>query len=274
MSEVKEAAKVRVEPGAGSLGAYIYGFDISQPLDDEGQEFVRKVIRDHHVVCFREQDLTPDQHKRFTSYLGEFYVQPVVDGLEGNPEIVEIFGAAKLTENWHQDSTHSIHPPRFSVLVARQLPPYGNDTQFSNQHLAYETLSPGLQAMLAPLRAVHTTASGQQAGEALYRVYTQFNEEATHRVVREHPDTGRKALYVNAMYTRHFEGMTEEESRPLLEYLWRHCGRADFTFRHRWQLGDVLIWDNASVQHAVVGDLPAGTGRYLHRTTTVDPTVF
>jgi taurine dioxygenase len=258
-----------VEPAAGSLGAYVYDFDVSRPLDHGQQEQLRSLILEHHVVCLRGQDISPAQQVEFTRSLGEFYYHPVVNGLEGHPEIVEVFGAHKNTEAWHQDASHSECPPRFSVLVPRKIPPFGNDTQFSNQHKAYDAISDGLKAMLAGVRAIHTT--GEPTKRALERasVYGIVSEEASHPVVRTHPDTGRKALFVNAMYTRRFDGMTAEESRGLLEFLYAHCGRSDFTFRHRWQLGDVLIWDNASVQHAVVGDMPEGTERYLHRTTTV-----
>jgi len=259
----------RVEPAAGSLGAYVHDFDLSLALDEEQKDQVRSLILEHHVVCFRGQNITPADHVRFTRMLGDFYIHPVVSGLEGHPEIIEVFGAAKLTESWHQDSTHSLRPPRLSILVARTLPPYGNDTQFSNQHRAYDALSEGLKAMLDGVGAVHTTAEPTKRALDRASVYGSVFEEATHPAVRTHPDTGRKALYVNAMYTRRFENMTVEESRGLLEYLYAHCGRPDFTFRHRWQPGDVLIWDNASVQHAVIGDMPGGTERYLHRTTTI-----
>jgi taurine dioxygenase len=270
MVEIKDKVKARVEPATGSLGAYVYGFDITGPLSQDEKEYVRQLMRDHHVVCFRGQDITPDQHVEFTRLFGDLYIQPVVNGLKENPNIVEVFGAHKLTESWHQDSTHSELPPRFSVLVARQIPPYGNDTQFSNQHKAYEALSPGLKRMLEGVRAVHRSRAVTMAGDSRYTEFAKKTEEAVHPVLRTHPETGRKALYVNAMYGCHFEDMTPEESRGLFEYLCAHCSRSDFTFRHRWQAGDVLIWDNASVQHAVVSDMPEGTGRYLHRTTTVD----
>lgn len=259
---------IRVEPAAGSLGAYVFGIDLSRPMDAGQMKQLRDLLLTYHVVCFREQDLTPAQHVSFTRSLGDFYIHPVVKGLEGHPEIVEVFGAARQTEAWHQDASHSEQPPRLSILAARRLPPFGNDTQFSNQHKAYDALSDGLKSMLANVRAVHTT------GEPTKRALDQASgngpvfEEASHPVIRTHPETGKKALYVNAMYTRRFDGMTVEESRGLLEFLYLHCGRSDFTFRHRWQSGDVLIWDNASVQHAVVGDMPEGTDRYLHRTTT------
>ena len=258
-----------VEPAAGSLGAYVHGFDISRPLDPDAQEFVRELMRQYHVVCFRGQTLTPAQQIAFTRYLGELFIHPMVTGLEGHPEIVEVFGSHKLTECWHQDATHSETPPRFSVLAAREIPPYGNDTQFANQHAAYEALSPGMKRLLDGLRAVHRSA-GVTTSNRTFTATATTGEEATHPVVREHPETGRKALYINAMYGKHFEDMSIEESQGLLDYLTRHCGRADFTFRHRWQTGDVIIWDNASVQHAAISDMPEGTKRYLHRTTTVD----
>jgi taurine dioxygenase len=267
-TDVKE--KIRVERQAGALGAHVFDLDLT---DSGNSALARDLILKHHVVCFRGQSITPRQHLAFARSLGEIYVHPSVNGLEECPEIVEVFGTLAQLECFHQDSTHSERPPRFSLLVARTLPPYGSDTHFANQHLAFEALSPNMREMLCSLRAVHRTRQKTPEDAEKYKNYKAYgmaNETAVHPVVRTHPDTGRKALYVNGMYTKHFEGMTEEESAPLLQYLYRHCVQPHFTFRHRWRPGDALILDNASVQHAVIADMPAGATRYMHRATTMD----
>jgi taurine dioxygenase len=261
---------IRVERQAGSLGAYVYGVDLSLHVDSAtfGQLF--QALLDHHVICVRDQRINPAQHLAFTRLFGEIYVQPAVAGMEGYPEIVEVRGTARLTESWHSDSTHSRRPPRLSLLVARSIPEYGNDTMFANQHAALEMLSPAMQQMLGALRAVHRTAT---VHDPRY-THTGKVEESVHPVVRTHPDTARKALYVNSQYTRRFDGMTEEESRPLLTYLYEQSTQPNLTWRHRWRPGDVLVWDNASVQHQVVGDRPQGIGRLLNRTTTLGEEPF
>jgi taurine dioxygenase len=150
-----------------------------------------------------------------------------------------------------------------SLLLARRVPAFGGDTMFANQHLAFEGLSPALRRVLEGLRAVHTgTAELAKAEKGL----TPEEVTAVHPVARRHPDTGRRALFVNADYTRHFEGMSAEESRPLLEFLFARACRPEYTWRHHWRVGDLLLWDNASVQHAVVPDVGKGL-RSLHRLT-------
>ena len=264
MSVAEMKSEVVIDRQTAALGACIYGYSLAEAIAANDKSFVQKMILDHHAVCFRDQDLSPAQHVDFSKMLGEFYIQPVVHGLPDHPEIIEVNGTRPFTESWHQDSTHSEFPPRFTILIARTVPACGNDTMFANQHLAYEKLSPRFKELLSTLSGVHYTLSPAQNpkdDDGPYR-YTEFTSEtATHPAVRTHPDTGRKALYINDQYTRHFEGMLEDESRPLISYLARHCSQPAFAYRHRWRSGDVLIWDNASVQHAVVGDSPPGTVR-------------
>lgn len=261
---------IRVERQAGSLGAYVFGADLSRPVDPATFDRIFQALLDHHVICVRDQQIDPAQQLAFTRMFGEIYVQPAVAGMTGYPEIVEVKGTARLTESWHSDSTHSRRPPRLSMLVARSIPEFGNDTMFANQHAALETLSPAMQQMLGTLRAVHRTAT---VHDPRY-THTGKVEESVHPVVRTHPNTARKALYVNGQYTRRFDGMTEEESQPLLKFLYEHCVQPNMTWRHRWRLGDVLVWDNASVQHLVVGDRPQECGRLLNRTTTLGEEPF
>jgi taurine dioxygenase len=248
---------------AGALGAYVGGVDLSEPLDDASFEALRALFREHHVICFRDQGhLSPDQQLAFAARWGPIFVHPYVPGIEGYPAIMEVYDPAPITVTWHSDTTHSKTPPRMSLLLARRVPVYGGDTMFANQHLAYEELSSGMKRLLEGLRAVHkgTELAAEEKG------LTPREVTSLHPVVRRHPETGRAALYVNADYTKHFEDMSEEESRPLLEYLYAWASRAEYTWRHHWRVGDLLLWDNASVQHRVIDDVGKGE-RSLHRVT-------
>ena len=174
---------------------------------------------------------------------------------------MKVYDPHPITTTWHSDTTFSPQPPSLTLLHARVIPPYGGDTMFSNSYLVYEHLSPGLRAVLDGLRARHQgTTMAADAGLGPEAVTTD------HPVVRVHPDTGRPALYVNANYTKEIEGWTEEESAPLLGYLYAQAARPEYTYRHRWQVGDIVIWDNRSTQHAVIPDT-GGQERTLHRVT-------
>ena len=254
-----------VTPLAGSLGAEIRGCDLAH-LEDGEFERIHAAFLEFHVLAFRDQKLEPAQQIEFGARWGELYVHPIVPHLEGFPEIVPIANYGKkrsLTEVWHSDVSFDPTPPMASALRAVELPPYGGDTIFANQHAAYEGLSDGMKRMLKGMRAIHTgsglaTASGK--GES-WREHGQ-----THPVVRIHPETGRPALYVSPAFTVAFEDMTRAESEPLLHFL-NEAGHApDVTYRHRWQAGDMVMWDNRSVQHFAVHDHGDAT-RTLHRIT-------
>lgn len=246
---------------AGALGAYVSGVDLSKPLDDATFEKLHGFFLEHHVICFRDHGhLTPDDQLAFAARWGSIFVHPYVPGIEGYPAIMEVYDPAPITVAWHSDTTHSKTPPRMTMLLARRVPPYGGDTMFANQHRAYDDLSAGMKRLLDKLNAVHkgTELAYKEKGLSIPEV------SALHPVVRRHPETGRPALYVNTDYTKHFEDMTEEESRPLLEYLYAVGSTPRYTWRHRWRVGDLLMWDNASVQHCVVNDVEKGQ-RSLHR---------
>jgi taurine dioxygenase len=174
---------------------------------------------------------------------------------------MRIYDANAVTTTWHADTTHAAAPPALTLLLARTLPPYGGDTMFANQYLAYENLSRGLRATLDGLRAVHQgTELAAEAGLERDAVTT------THPVVRTHPETGRKALFVNGNYVSGFDGWTPAESEPLLAFLYAAASRNEYTWRHRWHPGDMIIWDNRCTQHAVIDDI-GGQERLLHRVT-------
>lgn len=253
------------KPLSGSLGAEIRGIDLAD-LDDADFKAVHAAFLEFHVLVFRDQELTPDQQIAFGRRWGPLFVHPIVPHLEGYPELIPITNRGKkksITEIWHSDVSFSEEPPRSSGLLAIELPEVGGDTLFTNQHLAYDGLSVGLKKMLDGLRAIHTGAGLGAAtgkGEA-WRTHGQ-----SHPVVVRHPETDRKALYVNPAFTVAFEDMTIAESQPLLGLLARVSQSPDLAYRHRWQDGDLVLWDNRSVQHYAVHD-HGDASRTLHRFT-------
>ena len=268
-------SRIEVRPIAGGCGAEIAGVRIGDDLDDATIGEIRDALNRHCVIFFRDQEFDAEQHKAFARRFGEIFVHPNYRGMQDDDEIVMVRrepGDKHIVgEDWHADTTMVEAPPMGAILYAIEVPPYGGDTCFANQYLAYETLSDGMKRMLAGLRAVHSDrmVAGPQAGRNAHRS-TKVREDAgwretvsTHPVVRTHPETGRKLLFVNRSYTVGFEGMTEAESRPLLEYLLEHGHRPEFTCRFRWEKGSVAFWDNRSVKHLAVND--AGPHRRLMR---------
>lgn len=259
---------MQIERQAGALGAYVTGVDLSKPVERATFEALHDAFLEHHVICLRDQDITPDQHLEFSALWGPIFEHPYVPSIKGYPGIMEVVDPQPTTVIWHSDTSHTKAPPRMSLLLARRVPEFGGDTMFASQHAAFDGLSPAMQRLLDGLRASHEgTELADEAGVPRSVV------ESLHPVVRHHPETGRPALYVNQDYTKSFEGMTQEESRPLLEFLYAQGYRNEYTWRHHWRAGDLLLWDNASVQHAVVADVEPGQ-RSLHRVTVegVPPT--
>lgn len=256
------ATRLQVRRLARAIGAEVLGLDLTQPLDPDTFAQVRATFLEHQVICIRGQEaMTPDDQLAFARMWGEVAVHPYVPSIDGYPGIMRIYDTNPITQTWHADTTHAARPPALTLLLARVLPDVGGDTMFASAYSAYDALSPGMQATLAGLRAVHHgTELAASAGLDQAAVTT------THPVVRTHPDTGRKALFVNGNYVSHFDGWTEGESAPLLQYLYGVVARPEHTYRHRWQPGDMIIWDNRCTQHAVVGDT-AGAERVLHRVT-------
>jgi taurine dioxygenase len=257
-----------VEPQAGTIGALVFGVDLAATLHgsddaiDATVAALRAALLEHLVICIRGQSaVDPDGQLAFARRWGNVLVHPYVPSIEGYPGIMKVYQATSITETWHADTTHVAAPPAMTMLLARVVPKAGGDTMFANQYAAYDSLSDGLKATLRSLRAVHYgTELAKEAGVAS-DVVTH-----AHPVVRTHPETGRLCLFVNGNYVRHFEGWTEAESAPLLSYLYAQCARPDFTWRHHWQPGDLLIWDNRCTQHCVVADW-GGAERTLHRVT-------
>jgi taurine dioxygenase len=259
---------------SGALGAELHGVDLSAPLSEGQVREIRDAFLEHVVVFFRDQPLSPAQFMAFAQRLGEPVEYPMVKGLEGFPKIIEVkkleheraaFGAI-----WHSDTAYLEKPPMASMLLAREVPPVGGDTLFANMYLAYEALSEGLKRSLSNLRAINTSAKADVSKTREDRIRTdgtgRSDFAATHPVVRTHPETGRKALYVNSGHTASFAGWTEEESAPLLQYLFSHQTRPEFTCRFSWRPGSIALWDNRCAQHNPVNDYH-GYRRVMHRIT-------
>jgi taurine dioxygenase len=251
---------ITIERAGVSAGAIATGVDVGSLGDDEFA-VLRQAFLDHHVLCIRGSSITPEQQLEFAARWGDVYVHPYVPSIEGYPGIMLIHQVHPITETWHADTTHSYAPPSVTMLLARTVPPVGGDTAFASQHLAYETLSPGIRATLDQLFAVHYgTDLAKGAG------LDQLQVTHAHPVVMEHPETGRRGLFVNGDYVRHFEGWTPSESAGLLRFLYEHASRLELTYRHHWLPGDLVLWDNRSVQHRVIAD-HGRADRKLHRVT-------
>lgn len=260
---------------AGALGAEVMGVDLAAGLDEPAVRAIRQALLDNLVIFFRGQTLDPAGFRRFASCFGQPVEYPFVRGLDGFPEIIEVLKREEETSNfggiWHSDTSYLDEPPMGSILLARTVPPYGGDTLFANQYLAFEALSEGLQAVLAGLSGVNTSAKAdvtrtredrvKDSGGAARRDYA-----AEHPAVRTHPETGRPALYVNVAHTARFAGWTEAESAPLLDYLFAHQVKPEFTCRFRWEPGSIAFWDNRAAQHNPVNDYH-GHRRLMHRIT-------
>lgn len=265
-----------IRPIAGAMGAEIHGVDASRELDDTTVAALRKALLDHLVVFLPNQTLTPEQQLRFARRFGEPMIYPFVKGLDGLPEVTPILKKEEDRNNfggiWHSDTVYQDEPPMGTMLYALELPPFGGDTLFANQYLAYDSLSDGMKALLAPLKAINISGKGrvQQTRTDMMKHASAGLKgdelESCHPVIRTHPETGRKALYVNVAHTVRFDGMTEEESTPILEYLFEHQIQPEFTCRFRWSQGAVAFWDNRAAMHYPINDYH-GYRRLMHRIT-------
>ena len=266
-------ASLSVRPISGAIGAEI---DVDlRSLDDSTVKSIRQALLDHLVIFFRKQDLDAEAFLAFTARFGKPVPYPFVKGIDGYPEIIHVLKRETETTNfggvWHADTTYLQEPPMGSVLLAREVPPYGGDTLFANQYAAYDNLSDGLKKTLETLRGVSTSAKADASKTREDRIKdsgtaTKEDHVASHPAVRTHPETGRKALYVNVAHTERFEGWTNEESAPLLQYLFKHQIKPEFTCRFRWENDSIAFWDNRCAQHNPINDYH-GFRRSMHRIT-------
>jgi taurine dioxygenase len=271
---VTRSSTVTIRRLSPAVGAAITGVDLNEPLDDAAFERIRDAFYAHGMLVFPDQHLAPAAQFEFGKRWGEPNILPylakhAVDGFLGILRVTNPGKAESLTENWHFDSAFFEEPPPIAILAAQELPtldgfPSGGDTMWSSQYESYDALSPTMQQLLSPLRAAFTGSRVDDDG--VRREVVTF-----HKVVRTHPITGRRSLGIGRIGSMpYFEGMTEEESRPLIEFLYQHAARPDFVYRHRWSPGDVVMWDNRCLLHYAVhdyGDAP----RLMHRMTVLGP---
>jgi len=267
---------MKVSRIAGALGAEISGIDLAVALSPRMIADLREIWFENLVLFFHEQDLSPAQFLALAGQFGEPMEYPFLKGLDGYPLITPVVKLEHETVNfggiWHSDTTYLPQPPSATMLIARTVPPQRGDTLFANQYLAYETLSPTLRKILDGLQAVSSSAKADTTKSREDRVRdsgrTDSNDEyvAAHPAVRTHPETGRKALYVNPAHTVRFDGMSEAESASLLDFLFTHQVRPEFTCRFGWRTGSIALWDNRCTLHNPINDYP-GHRRVMHRVT-------
>jgi taurine dioxygenase len=270
--------RIVVEPTSGALGAEVLGVDLAR-IDDATFEEVHRAWLDHKVLFFRDQKLTPDDQARFAARFGELEAYPFIEPLPGHPFVIPIVKEPDTKQNfgggWHSDMSYQERPVKATFLYAIDVPLRGGDTLFADMVAAYDALSEGMKRMLDGLRAVFTAAKVHGAGgfyqgadHPMARRKDAAREQAryVHPVVRTHPETGRKALFLDTPHVERFEDMRISESQPLMEWLSAHATAPHFTTRFRWRPGSLAVWDNRCVQHYALNDY-AGQRREMHRVT-------
>lgn len=244
-----------VKPLTRHIGAEIFDIDLSQPLSTEVIEVLHAALMTHQVIFFRDQDLTHEAHKALGRAFGELAIHSAVKGIDGHPEIVEIHadGNSKYVagENWHSDLSCNAEPPMGSILHIHTLPDFGGDTLWSSMYAAYDALSPAMKVFLEGLSAVH---DADHVYRPLFNDPTKTYPCSTHPVIRTHPVTGRKCLFVNASYTTRIPELSEDESKAVLAFLYEHVKNPNFQVRFRWQKNSIAFWDNRCTQHFAVWD--------------------
>ena len=274
---------IEVKPLAGALGAEVFGPDLRQPLANAAADEIHQAYLDHQVIFFREQQLGPGDLVRLAELFGRPNEYPFVKGMPDFPKVTPIVKEASDDKNFggggfHADTTYLPDPPVATMLYGVDIPPYGGDTLFANMYAAYDALSDGMKALLDPLVGVSSAATGRIGSRASFMNTATKSEkiqfanqdkmemEAEQPVVRLHEETGKKALYVNIIHTREFKGWTQAESEPILNYLFQHLQRPEFTCRFPWQPGSLAVWDNRCTQHYPINDYQ-GFRREMWRVT-------
>ena len=273
---MSEYTRISIRPLSGSLGAEIGGAYIGEGMDAETVAEVRRALLQFNVVFLRDQHITSAQYLDFAHQFGEVSEYPFLTGLPDYPDITAVVKLEDETVNfggiWHTDTSYLETPPMGTMLLARELPPVGGDTIFANGYQAYDALSDGMKGLLGGLVAVASSAKADVSKTREDSIRGAGRDQradeylAEHPVVRTHPETDRKSLYVNPAHTLRFKDMTEEESAPLLQYLYQHQVRPEFTCRFSWDVGSHAFWDNRCTLHNPVNDYH-GHRRVMHRIT-------
>lgn len=259
---------------AGALGAEVSGPDLGSHLDDEMIDALGAALAEHQVLFFRDQVMTPRQQAALGARFGKLQshpAYPLADGIAGVSVLEHTAEKPSLIEEWHTDMTFRPDPPLGSILHARVVPAVGGDTLFASMTAAYDALSDGMKRYLDPLEAIHSFAHGFRHSLAApdgarLRSAVEANPPVRHPVVRVHPVSGRRGLFVNPLFTTQIVGVPERESRAILEFLWAHAISPEFTVRFAWQPGSIAFWDNRSTQHKPVNDHGL-QHRMMHRVT-------
>ena len=283
MGQPIEFDTIAARPLAGVVGAEVSGVDVSRPMCSRIVDDIRSALDRYLVIFIRDQVLSLDQLKTFSTHFGELCRVPYVGALQQHPEIIAVLKEADEHDistfggTWHTDFSFLERPPVASILYAEEVPDVGGDTLWANMVAAYAALSPGMQQTLAGLNAMHSghvygaarppTDIATSRSIAISRNNPQADVERSHPVVRLNPRTGDKALYVNPVYTTRFEAMSEQESRGLLEFLYAHCARPEFSCRFQWTPGCIAVWDNRYTMHLAINDYD-GHRRSMYRTST------
>ena len=267
---------IEVTPISGALGALVTGVELKNPLQEDVFAEIYKAFLEYKVIFFKDQDLNPESQLHFGRMFGRPIIYPFVKGLKDFPEITPILKKETDLNNfggvWHSDTTYQQQPPKATMLYAVEVPEYGGDTEFADQYMALNYLSDGMQKFLSKQKIINISGKGKvvasrsdvmkhaSSGQAV----DEFRAE--HPVVRTHPETKKKALFVNEAHSLQFSSLTLEESTPLLEFLFRHQIRSEFTCRFKWEKGSVAIWDNRCTLHNPINDYH-GKRRLMHRIT-------
>ncbi len=274
-------SRIEVRPVSGALGAEIGGVDLAKPLEAPVFAEIHRAFLEHAVVFFRSQDLSPEAQVAFARRFGPLDVHPIVNAMQGHPEVLRVLKPAgepaSFGTGWHSDNSFFEKPSLASMLYALRVPPYGGDTLFAAMEKAYDALSNPMKRLLEGLVAVHSasgaydpavTGEAKYQGEApiTYRHSEVLHQEVEHPVIRTHPETGRRSIYVNQMFTQRIRGVRESESDALLAFLYDHCARPEFGCRFRWEAGSTALWDNRCVQHYALDDYREFE-RLMHRVT-------
>ena len=269
--------QIEVVPVSGGVGVEVHNVDIKSGIDAGTFDELRAAFVEHGLIFLRDQDITPDEHIAFAERWGQININRFFPRLDGYDQIATVTKEPDQTTNigggWHTDHSYDHVPAMGSILIARETPPVGGDTLFACMYTAYDTLSDGLKQTLEDMKAVHSSRHvfGEQSS---YRdtMKDRFSnpedatQDAVHPVVITHPESGRKALYVNPGFTLHFDGWTAAESKPLLDYLYAHAVQLEHTTRFQWAPGSIAFWDNRCTWHYALNDYH-GTRREMHRIT-------
>ena len=263
MKEICNLSKeINVKPYAPNIGGVITGVDLSKDISDYEQDFIKEAFHKYQVLFFQEQlEISPENHIKLGKCFGDLHIHPAAPKMKSFPEIFEIHTHkdSKISngaEDFHSDVSCDTEPPLGTMLQLHILPQYGGDTMFSNMYMAYDSLSKPMQNFLNGLKASHES-------EHFYRNRYEKQDQldpkkkypsAIHPIVRTHPETKKKALYINKFFTTRIEGLSKQESKLVLEYLFSHCEKTDFQIRYRWNKNDMAFWDNRCTLHKAIWD--------------------